>query len=344
MNQKLRFFLIAILMAVLVAACAVVLVPYYRGERHESEISQSVSVYQERIAILTSRNQHQNPTAPAHGSHTQDAPAPTEPPILPELRKEMEQYNQEIYLSGQSDLTEPWSYQQTVIDLDTYIPDGIAAIIRIPKMDLELPIYLGATSGNLNKGAAQLSQTSMPIGGDNTNCVIAAHRSWEKADFFLEIEKLEMGDFIYIENPWETLTYKVSQIKLIEPYEVEEILIQPGRDLVTLFTCHPYLVSSHRYLVICERVKPAFVTPSITEPAVESHTPTDPIWANQGHAVIYTTEENFQSSSRDIFLDQLLPKICIAVLVLLASILIILLATYLVKIIRQHRHKGRFEA
>lgn len=98
-------------------------------------------------------------------------------------------------------------------------------ILSIPKMDLELPIYLGATAEHLASGAAQLSQTSMPIGGENTNCVLAGHRGWYGALFFRHIELLEIGDEIMITNLWETLTYTVSEIKVIEPNEIDEILI-----------------------------------------------------------------------------------------------------------------------
>lgn len=141
-----------------------------------------------------------------------------------------------------------------MFDLAEYgIEDGIVGILSIPKMDLELPIYLGSTAKHLASGAAQLSQTSMPIGGENTNCVLAGHRGWYGALFFRHIELLEVGDEIEITNPWETLTYTVSEIKVIEPNEIDEILIQPGRDLVTLLTCHPYgSGGQYRYVVYCE--------------------------------------------------------------------------------------------
>ncbi len=89
----------------------------------------------------------------------------------------MEAYNESIFADKQDGLCDPWSYQAPVFDLAEYgIEDGIVGILSIPKMDLELPIYLGATAEHLAGGAAQLSQTSMPIGGNNTNCVLAGHR------------------------------------------------------------------------------------------------------------------------------------------------------------------------
>lgn len=170
----------------------------------------------------------------------------------PELLEAMEAYNESIFADKQAGLCDPWSYQAPVFDLAEYgIEDGIVGILSIPKMDLELPIYLGATAEHLASGAAQLSQTSMPIGGENTNCVLAGHRGWYGALFFRHIELLEIGDEIMI--TWETLNYTVSEIKVIEPNEIDEILIQPGRDLVTLLTCHPYGSGGrYRYVVYCE--------------------------------------------------------------------------------------------
>ena len=197
--------------------------------------------------------------------HLSDASASTETePVgsteeasvpYPELLQAMADYNKAIYLNGQSDLCDPWAYQVPVFDFAEYgIEDDIVGILSIPKMDLELPIYLGATAEHLASGAAQLSQTSMPIGGTHTNCVLAGHRGWYGAPFFRHIELLEIGDEVSITNLWETLTYTVSEIQVIEPNEIAKILIQPGRDLVTLLTCHPYGSGGrYRYVVYCER-------------------------------------------------------------------------------------------
>ena len=98
--------------------------------------------------------------------------------------------------------------------------------------------------------------TSLPIGGENTNCIIAGHRGYNGASYFRYIDKLKVGDAVYITNLWERLTYRVCEIKIIAPHDVTEILIQPGRELLTLLTCHPYASGGRqRYVVYCERVK-----------------------------------------------------------------------------------------
>ena len=182
------------------------------------------------------------------------APTPTPRPYA-DLYKAMQDYNQRIYDSGQAGLCDAWAYQVASFDLQAYgIEDGAIGVISIPKMDVELPIYLGASSENMAKGAVHLSQTSLPIGGPDTNCVIAAHRGWYGAPYFRYIDVLEEGDEVYVTNLWETLTYKVAEIRVINPDDIDQILIQPGRDLLTLLTCHPYASGGlYRYVVYCER-------------------------------------------------------------------------------------------
>ena len=114
--------------------------------------------------------------------------------------------------------------------------------------------YLGASDAHLAAGATVLGSTSAPIGGDSTNCVIAGHRGWRGADYFRHIDKLAVGDEVRITNLWETLTYTVADIQIIQPHEVDKIKIQQGRDLLTLLTCHPYASGGRqRYVVYCER-------------------------------------------------------------------------------------------
>lgn len=176
--------------------------------------------------------------------------------VLADLKTQMEQYNAEIFENGQKNLSDPWAYEVSSFDLQEYgMESDMIAVISIPSMELELPVYLGASSKNMSRGAVHLSQTSLPIGGENTNSVIAAHRGYKGIPMFREIEKVKTGDKVFITNPWETLTYQVVDIEVIYPNEVEKVLIQENRDMLTLLTCYPYLHNTHRYVVYCERVK-----------------------------------------------------------------------------------------
>lgn len=174
----------------------------------------------------------------------------------PELLAALQDYNQRIYAEKQSDLTSLEACEEPAVDLAAYgIEDEILGVLEIPAMDLTMPVYLGASDEHLAIGAAVLGSTSAPIGGDSTNCVIAGHRGWRGADYFRHIDRLAVGDSVTLTNLWETLTYTVADIQIIQPHEVEKIKIQPNRDLLTLLTCHPYASGGReRYVVYCEKL------------------------------------------------------------------------------------------
>ena len=168
-------------------------------------------------------------------------------------------YNEEIFIDEQSDLNSSQAYSNFQIDFREYgLKSDAFAVLTIPKIDLEMPVYIGASNGNLANGAAVLSQTSVPIGGENTNSVISGHRGWNGYKYFMDVPKLEPGDEVYITNPWETLKYRVFEIKIVDPSDIKSILIRPGRDILTLLTCHPPSSGGrYRFLVFCERADDA---------------------------------------------------------------------------------------
>ena len=175
----------------------------------------------------------------------------------PELLAALREYNQRIYAEKQCNLVDLEACEEPAADLTTYgVADEIIGVLEIPAMELTMPVYLGASDAHLAAGAAVLGNTSAPIGGDNTNCVIAGHRGWRGADYFRHIDRLHVGDTVTLTNLWETLTYTVADIRIIQPHEVDKIKIQQGRDLLTLLTCHPYASGGRqRYVVVCERDK-----------------------------------------------------------------------------------------
>ena len=112
----------------------------------------------------------------------------------PELLAALQDYNQRIYAEKQSDLTSLEACEEPAADLTTYgIEDEVIGVLEIPAMELTMPVYLGASDDHLAAGAAVLGNTSAPIGGDNTNCVIAGHRGWRGADYFRHIDTLELN-------------------------------------------------------------------------------------------------------------------------------------------------------
>ena len=173
-----------------------------------------------------------------------------------ELWDEMCAYNETLYAEKQVSFDSPDDYEQPSFNLLDYgLEDEVFAVLTARKINLEMPIYLGATDTHLAHGASHLSLTSLPIGGENTNCVIAGHRGWNGAAHFRYVPDLAKGDIVTIRNLWETLTYVVVETKIIAPNDVDAIHIQEGRELLTLLTCHPYASGGkQRFLVICERV------------------------------------------------------------------------------------------
>lgn len=177
-------------------------------------------------------------------------------PSLDELLKKVQAYNEKLFTDGQKDLVDPFSYEVSSFDLSDYgIEDNMFGYIEIPKINVRLGLYLGATAENMTKGAVHLTQTSLPIGGINTNAVIAAHRGSRYGEMLLHIDRLEAGDTVKITNAWDTLTYRVTSTAIIAPNEVNRILIQPDRDMVTLISCNPYGKNTERYIVYCDREK-----------------------------------------------------------------------------------------
>ncbi len=176
----------------------------------------------------------------------------------PELLTALQEYNRQLYAEKQSSLIDLEACEEPAADLTAYgIEDEIIGVLEIPAMELTMPAYLGASDDHLAAGAAVLGNTSAPIGGGNTNSVIAGHRGWRGADYFRHIDRLQVGDTVQVTSLWETLTYAVADIQIIQPHEVDKIKIQQGRDLLTLITCHPYASGGkQRYVVYCERVMP----------------------------------------------------------------------------------------
>ena len=174
----------------------------------------------------------------------------------PELLAALREYNQRIYAEKQCNLVDLEACEEPAADLTAYgIEDEIIGVLEIPAMELTMPVYLGASDAHLAAGAAVLGNTSAPIGGNSTNCVIAGHRGWKGADYFRHIDRLAVGDTVALTNLWETLTYTVADIQIIQPHEVEKIKIQPNRDLLTIITCHPYASGGRqRYVVYCEKL------------------------------------------------------------------------------------------
>lgn len=126
--------------------------------------------------------------------------------------------------------------------------------VFIPKISQNLPMYVGTSEQVLQKGVGHLEGTSLPIGGASTHAVLSAHRGLPNAQLFTDLDKMQEGDVFYVHNLKETLAYQVDQISVIEPTELDKLKIEDGKDYVTLLTCTPYMINSHRLLVRGHRI------------------------------------------------------------------------------------------
>ncbi|MDY3824243.1 class C sortase [Streptococcus sp.] len=126
--------------------------------------------------------------------------------------------------------------------------------ISIPSINIDLPIYAGTSDSVLQKGVGHLEGSSLPVGGEHTRAVLTAHRGLPKARLFTDLDKLKKGDVFYVTNMKETLAYQVSHLQVIEPTQISALTIKENKDFVTLLTCTPYMVNSHRLLVTGERI------------------------------------------------------------------------------------------
>lgn len=170
------------------------------------------------------------------------------------------EYN-EALLKANIKLTDPFSLEDQAggeFNYDSilnYNKNGVMGFIDIPKIDVYLPIYHGTSNEVLEKGIGHLENTSFPIGGESTHAVISGHTGLNSAKMFTDLTSMELDDQFYIDILGDTLAYKVINIEVVEPDDVSSLLIQDGKDLVTLVTCTPYGINSHRLLVTGERTE-----------------------------------------------------------------------------------------
>lgn len=140
--------------------------------------------------------------------------------------------------------------------------NGVMGAIKVPKQSINLPIYHGTSEEALASGAGHLYGTSLPVGGKSTHSVITGHRGLVEALMFTRLDEVKEGDFFYIEVMGETLGYKVDRISVILPDDTSKLKIVPGEDRVTLMTCTPYGVNTHRLLISGHRVAIPMPAPS----------------------------------------------------------------------------------
>ena len=165
-----------------------------------------------------------------------------------ELLYQAELYNEALYQGQVTDSFLPYNSQLRSEKL------GIMGVIEIPKIEVCLPIYHGTEKEVLENGAGHFRGSSLPIGGINTHSIITGHRGLPNAKLFTRLDEMEMQDYFYIEVCNRKLAYQICDRQVILPEEVEKLKIQDGEDLISLITCTPYGINTHRLVLTGKRV------------------------------------------------------------------------------------------
>ena len=183
-----------------------------------------------------------------------------------EMLQEAETYNQELREVSISDVFTEAAQRSSPRYRGLLNPngDGIMGVLEIPKIGVKLPIYHTTEDYGLSQGVGHMEGTSLPVGGESTHCGLAGHRALPSARLFTDLDRLGRGDLIYITVLNELLVYQVDQISVVLPHELDYMSIVDGMDLLTLVTCTPYGVNSHRLLVRGRRVSLEDISEALT--------------------------------------------------------------------------------
>lgn len=177
---------------------------------------------------------------------------------LAQCIEEAVQYNESLLMQDvtlNDAFSSGGSHDETYLSLLALSPDGVMGTIEIPKIHVTLPIYHGTSSKVLEEGAGHLEGSSLPIGGSGTHAVLSAHSGLPEKLLFSDIDQLEIGDHFKILVYGLQMEYEVDDIRVVEPWDTSYLSIQEDKDVVTLVTCTPYGINSHRLFVSGHRVE-----------------------------------------------------------------------------------------
>ena len=167
-------------------------------------------------------------------------------------RKKAEDYNEALLpcvLPDSFALAESSGVDPVYMNTLNIAGDEMMGSVEIPKINIKIPIYHTTEEDVLNKGAGHLEGSSLPVGGANTHAVISAHRGLPSASLFTDLDQMKVGDHFLLHVLDETLCYEVDKISVVKPEDTSALAVEDGQDLVTLLTCTPYGVNTHRLLI-----------------------------------------------------------------------------------------------
>jgi sortase A len=312
----------------LVIGLGIYLYPDYREWKLMKEVEAITETSQQENRVQNDQKNHTEPeqapkeTSASEESTETETEAETESASL-DLWRALMDYN--IHLAEEKqEITDAWTFRQSPVDIAA-LNNGSPAVgyIEIPEIELKLPLYVGATEENMSKGAVVLAGTSMPVGGNNTNCVIAGHRGYSGSPYFRDIDQLQVGSEVHINNLWESMTYKVTGTRIIHATECDILQIQPDKDMVTLFSCYPYLSvgTKYRLVIFCERAEEEEKETESETTLNETVTVRDLIEQDlQEQGIVISDPEKEELSHQEDLIRKVVPVICILLTFLLILI------------------------
>ena len=208
---------------------SIILYPFFTKIITLSNQTYVISKYENRINVMTEKEKE-------------------------EIKQKSDKYNQSLQDSTNFSVSLETTENATSY-IDFFDIGDTLAVLQIPKLSLNIPIYEGTTDKVLQTGIGHLQNTSMPIGGESTHSVLVGHTGLTEGKMFDDLEQIELGDMFYINYLDNILAYKVNNIQIVLPEETESLRIYANQDLVTLVTCTPKYINTHRLLVTGERTE-----------------------------------------------------------------------------------------
>lgn len=178
---------------------------------------------------------------------------------MEEALESAREYNDMLYQSGEDAVVD--QMDTTLLGEESYrrqldvAGNGIMGSLEIPRINVKLPIYHGTDNEVLSSGIGHLQGTSLPVGGESTHSVLTGHRGLPSSKLLVRLDEIEEGDLFFLRIGESTLAYKVMEIKIVEPEDTSCLKIQPDKDLVSIVTCTPYGINTHRLVVTGKRVE-----------------------------------------------------------------------------------------
>lgn len=224
--MKKKLILIAVAVFAFLGALGLTLYPLISTAYNESHRSEIQTHYEEKV-MDTDRSKLMEELQKAHA-----------------YNRNLTDYSQEALLEAENEYK----------DCLNLMGDGIMGYVKVPKIHVQLPIYHGTNADTLEVGVGHLLGSSLPVGGNNTHCVLTAHSGMATDKMFSDLPQMEEGDVFYLDILSETFAYQVDQIKTVTPYDTTYLSTVAGEDLCTLVTCTPFGVNTHRLLVRGTRI------------------------------------------------------------------------------------------